>query len=254
MLNEKRFILKALAAWALLVIGMSIIFTFSRGGFLALCVVGVLSLFWRRPPVLAILVGILVIVLAIPFLPNSYVERIQTMANLFTGSEVDIKSEVSFRGRASEMAVAWMMLRDHPITGVGVGNYNTQYLSYSRQLGLDPRNQQRAAHNLYLEVAAEQGLVGLTILAFILYSLFAGLYRASKYFERSQLAVYGDMAQALLVAMAGYFTASLFLHNIFPYYLWMLIGISMAVAHISEIELRDFQILASRIFTEGKRA
>ena len=254
MINEKRFILKALSAYALLVIVMTIVFTFSRGGFLSLCVVAGLALFWRRPPVVAILTGILIIILAIPLLPPSYAARMETMTDIFKRSEVDIKSEVSFRGRVSEIGVAWLMLRDHPLTGVGAGNYNTEYLSYSRQLGWDPRNEERGAHNLYLEVAAEQGLIGLMILIYILYSLITGLYRASRQFTSIQWPVYGDMAIALLVGMAGYLTSSLFLHNIYPYYLWMLIGISMAVSQIAELEYRAYQTGTSRIVNEGMSA
>ncbi len=254
MINEKRFLLKALAGYGLLVILMTIVFTFSRGGFLALCVVAGLSLFWRRPPVVAILVGMLIITLAIPFLPPSYADRIATMTDIFKRSETDIKSEVSFRGRVSEIGVAWLMLRDHPLTGVGAGNYNTEYLSYSRQLGWDPRNEQRGAHNLYLEVAAEQGLLGFTILIYILYSIINGLIQAGKRFTAMHNHIYADMTKALLVGIAGYLTASLFLHNVYPYYFWMLIGISMAVAQIAESNFRDFQIASTSILSDGKTA
>lgn len=248
--NEKRFVLRALAAYALLVSVLAIIFTYSRGGFLALCVVAGLSLFWRKPPVITVLIVAILIVTTIPFLPPSYAARMQTITDFISPSEVSLKSEVSFRGRVSELGVAWMMLRDHPITGVGAGNYNTEYLDYSRQLGWDPRNEERGAHNLYLEVAAEQGLIGLSVLVYILYSLLMGLYSAAHRFRTSNQTLYGDMAIAMLVGMVGYLSASLFIHNVFPYYLWMLIGISMAIVQIAELDYQEYLTGATSIISQ----
>lgn len=73
------------------------------------------------------------------FLPAQYTDRIGTLGGLVgAGSDTAVATEVSFRGRLSETTVAWQMFLDHPIQGVGLANYNSNYQAYSQNLGLDP--------------------------------------------------------------------------------------------------------------------
>ena len=78
-----------------------------------------------------------------------------------------MRTEVSFRGRMSEYAVGFRMFRDNPVLGIGYDNYAANYLDYSMRIGLDPRRTERSAHSLYLEVLAEQGLLGLLLFGFV---------------------------------------------------------------------------------------
>ena len=50
------------------------------------------------------------------------------------------------------------MFADHPVLGVGIGNYAAVYPAYALPRWSDPLGH---AHNYYLNVAAETGLVGL---------------------------------------------------------------------------------------------
>jgi putative inorganic carbon (HCO3(-)) transporter len=70
--------------------------------------------------------------------------------------------------RLAHWQAAIHMWRDHPWLGVGFGNYAAIYPAYAIGRWLDPLGH---AHNLYLNVAAETGLVGL--LAYILFWLSA---------------------------------------------------------------------------------
>jgi len=240
--TEKKKILKILAIYALIVIVMTIVFTFSRGGFLSLLVVIGFLVLWKKPPLTYLLIGLVLFILSFSILPPSYTQRMATLTDVFSQDTTEMRNEVSFRGRFSEAGVAWIMFRDHPIIGVGPGNYNSEYMNYSRQLGWDPRVEARGAHNLYLEVASEQGIVGLTIFLFILYSVFAGLVRSSRKFKKLNQPGLADMSIALMIGFAGYCTASIFLHNIFPYYLWMLIGIAFSLEKIADNEIKNPQI------------
>ena len=156
---EKKLILKLFALWSLAASFLTVIYTFSRGGFLALCVVLGLLVLWKKPPLIAILSGILILTMLIPLLPATYFERIQTILDYLPFRGADVRSEVSFRGRMSEYEVSWQMFMDNPILGIGYENYPANYLDYSIKLGLDPRRTERSAHSLYLEILAEQGLI-----------------------------------------------------------------------------------------------
>ena len=65
-------------------------------------------------------------------------------------------------GRATENLAAFHAFADHPVLGVGPGQYFRQYSQeYANQLNLRFLENNRRAHNLYLEIAADTGAVGL---------------------------------------------------------------------------------------------
>ena len=238
--QEKRPFLRLLAAWALGVSVLTVIFTFSRGAFVAVTVMVIVLLAHRRPNPIAVL---LVIVLALPllqFVPPQYMERVETITTLLpTGStNYEAQSEASFRGRMSETTVGWLMFRDHPLIGVGYENFPEHYLEYSSLLGLDDRLEARSAHSLYLQLAAETGIIGLLIFGTMVAVIFIGLLQAEKKFERMGEHGYAEMSNAFMIGLIGYMTAATFLHAAYPRYMWLLFGIAFAIPNVAANELR----------------
>lgn len=232
--NAQKWILRLLAAWALTVCTLATIFTFSRGGFLGLCFV-LLIMFLRRPPRPATLLVSLVVLMGIlQFVPANYTPRLSTIRYLLPASGEDARTDNSFRGRTSEGTVAWQMFMDHPILGVGLSNYNYFYQEYSRPLGLDDRRQERSAHNLYLEIAAETGLIGLMVFGAIIWSAIQGMRRTHQLLVATDREDIANMVWAFLVGLSGYLATSLFLHGSFARYLWLLLGIALALPQIVE--------------------
>lgn len=235
--KEKKRSLRLLAGWAAAVSILSIVFSFSRGGFLALVVVLGLIFIYRPPKIHIIIATLIVAVMLLPFIPAEYTARIATITNILGNSGRSVQNEASFRGRASEVIVAWMMFRDNPILGVGYGNFPVHYQEYSRLLGLDPRTEERAAHNLYLEVAAELGIFGLIAFGFILWKALGDLFSAVRTFTDARLDDYASMAAAFTVGLIGYLSSSMFIHNAYPRYLWLLLGIALALRQVARNEL-----------------
>ena len=233
---EKETIMKVLAGWALAASFLTVVFTFSRGGFLSLCAVVGLLVLLRKPPLIAVLSGILILTLLIPFLPSAYLERIQTILEYLPFTGADVRTEVSLRGRMSEYGVALQMFMDHPIVGIGYENYAANYLNYSVRLGLDPRNTERSAHSLYLEVLAEQGILGFMMFAFVLYSAFSSLSKSNKIFKKIALEGDADLALAFVIGFFGYLVSAIFIHGAYPRNLWLLIGISLAAQQTAKNE------------------
>lgn len=234
--HEKNTWLQVLAGWSLIVSFLTVIFTFSRGGFLALCAVLGLLVLLRKPPLVAVLSGILILIMLIPFLPATYFERIESILEYLPFQGADVRTEVSLRGRMSEYAVGFQMFRDNPILGIGYENYAANYLEYSVKIGLDPRRTERSAHSLYLEVLAEQGLVGFLIFGFLLYSAFASLNKARAIYKKIALHGFEDLVIAVQIGFIGYLVAALFIHGAYPRNLWLLIGISLAAQQAAENE------------------
>lgn len=236
--RERSFALRVLAGWALAVCGFSILLTFSRGGFLALMFVIVLMLFLHPPRPLAIAATLFVVVLLIPFIPPQYVHRLGTLVNILpTESGQVLLEENALRGRLSEITVAGLVFADHPLIGVGYQNFELYYLDYSPELGLDPRREDRAAHNLYLEIAAETGIIGLGAFISILALAGHGLWRSHQVFKRLGLQDITAMTTALAVGVSGFLFGSLFLHASYPRYFWLLIGICLALPSVAYNEV-----------------
>jgi hypothetical protein len=80
---------------------------------------------------------------------------------------------LSGTGRVAQWQVAWRQVEAYPLLGSGAGTYEA-YWNVHRPTG----NRIRDVHNLYLETLAEQGPVGLLLLATLLVLPLAGAIRA----------------------------------------------------------------------------
>ena len=235
---EKTRLLRTLAIWTFIVCLLSIIFTFSRGAFLAAVVVLVIMMM-RRPPNPALLLAL--VILSLPllrFVPDDYVERIRTIPEAMLGFSGGASEDQSLRGRTSEVTVGWLMFADHPIYGVGLENYPTYYQQYSRLLGMDQRRGDRHAHSLYLQIASELGVLGLLVFGAIIWSAMRGLRQARQDFLRAGMPDYAGLAFAFGLALVGYLVTALFLHAAFARYLWLLVGIAFSIPQIARNQVR----------------
>lgn len=84
-------------------------------------------------------------------------------SRLFTVTDVsntaDSQADSSLTGRVAAQQVGAHMFLDHPAIGVGAGNFEVVEPGYQREYGID--GPVLAPHDLYLEMAAESGLLGL---------------------------------------------------------------------------------------------
>ena len=92
-------------------------------------------------------------------LPQSLVQRVDELSDIVPTNRPR-SPDTSLRGRASENLAAVHMWTDHPLLGVGPDNFEIHYQTYSAAIGIDPRPEERGAHNLYLESLAETGVLG----------------------------------------------------------------------------------------------
>ncbi|MBL6980971.1 MAG: O-antigen ligase family protein [Anaerolineales bacterium] len=231
--NEKSRWLKIFNTYAAAVVLGSVILTFSRSGFVSLVLAGFVFLVYYRPKFSNIVPIMLLGFMLIPFVPREYADRMGTLSLFTPGSNYNPIGEVSLRGRTSEMLVGWMMFLDRPIFGVGVENYPVYYQEYSRRVGLDPRTEARSPHNLYLEVLAERGLLGFAFFMLILWMTYRGLREARRDFLRMEDKNYIGLVTAFSIGVLSYFIGSIFMHSSYPRFMWLLVGISLALPQLS---------------------
>jgi putative inorganic carbon (hco3(-)) transporter len=230
-LGEKTPILKLIGLYGTCVSILTVVFTFSRGAFVALLLMTALMFYFHPPKPREFLISLFVVILLTPYIPAQYRDRILTLDSLT--ADHARRGEVSFRGRTSENLAAWMMFADNPILGVGAQNYNTNYQKYSRQIGIDPRSEARSAHSLYLEVAAELGLVGLAILGLILLALYRSITRSWKALQKLGDTYTSELVLSIGLALSGYFFAATFIHDAYPRYFWLLAGIGLSITEVT---------------------
>lgn len=135
------------------------------------------------------------------------------------------------RGRMTEMQAAGLLFLDYPLLGAGPGMAPEYYPEYAVLVGGKVRAGPRRTHNLYLQMAAETGLIGLVA---FLGMIWATLYRvdsARRQFRHSDRELWGlicGLELGVLVLLA----TSLFLHAAYIRYLWMLLALAVAAASL----------------------
>lgn len=217
----------------ILIVGAAI-FTYSRGGFLALVVVLGLLVLDRRYNLLKVgMVTVVTLAVLLPILPSGYVDRVLTLGDALPAN-TSAQSEASFRGRSSEMIIAMQMFTENPILGVGKRNYQVLYVEYSSLLGLDPRLEDRQAHSLYLELAAEMGMLGILSFSGILVALFISTARARRQFRELDRPDLSAWTAALQLGIVSYMITSIFLHSDYARYMWMLFAMAASASVLAQ--------------------
>jgi O-antigen ligase len=136
-------------------------------------------------------------------------------------------------GRTDEWHVALRIVAGHPIGGVGFGNYQVVEPSYATQtLNLTFVHYivtfRQLAHNMYLQAAAELGLVGLALFLAILVLPLRQAARALKKLEQLG-ADLEFQARGLVAGAIGMFAAYVFLSAGLEKPLWFVLGLVAAV-------------------------
>lgn len=132
-------------------------------------------------------------------------------------------------GRATENLIAVAMAEDHPLLGVGPGAYPGLYRDYGRRIGSDPRSD-RQPHSLPLQIAAEQGMVGLLCTLGAVLLTIAALRRAWWRAGPDGRRQRDPVARTLGLCLLTYAVGSLFLHGSQLRLPYLLMGMAFALA------------------------
>jgi O-antigen ligase len=216
----------------------TVLLTYSRGGALVLglgCLVCLLRWHVRglHVALLAAALGVMVATL-----PNSVWDRLGTMLRPFQDThEVGQVVDTSVELRLGAQRVALEMFLDNPFVGVGAGNYPPLYQAYSEQLGVTAVASEFYPHNLYLQVLAETGAVGLVAFLPAVLGPLLALERTRRSRGSSSLAApeWQELAFGTEVALACYLLSSTMLHGSYPRYLWMLLALAVAARRLATI-------------------
>lgn len=147
----KRLMLVGMA----IVIAVGCVFTYSRAAWVGLAV-GLIAYFGRRSKAGLIVVALLAF-LAFPFLPESVVGRWEMTRDAETG-----QVEASAQMRLDVWDEGIRLIEEYPLTGIGYNRFSSEVkLKHFDNMHLEP-------HNVYIKIAAEQGIPALLWFIFLL--------------------------------------------------------------------------------------
>jgi len=156
------------AILALATMGTALLMSWSRGAWLGFAAAFVLmSLAYSRRAttlfaLLCLLVAVVLLLGSVQALPQSVVQRFTGFLpylHVFDVRGVKLTdANYAVMERLAHWQAAWGMFNDRPWLGVGIGNYEPVYPAYSLPGWMEPLGH---AHNYYLNIAAEAGLIGL---------------------------------------------------------------------------------------------
>ena len=235
---------KFLSVMASLFIFMALLFTESRGAFLALFVVLTLTAFDLKIkfPTLISLASLGLVLLII--LPSRYTERLKTLDMLFQSNQDGLSQDDAVEGRREKMLTGMAMFREHPFLGVGFANYNDNYWAYAGNLGLEAtaRNvgsasSARQPHSLYVEIMAETGIFGIASFLVFIYITLRDLYRSRMINSANKVKADPDWSlwiTSIFMAIFTFLVAGIFLHGIGFRFIWVLSGLALAIIHLTQ--------------------
>lgn len=216
---EKKVILKITSLLITVFITIVLVLTFSRGGILGFFAMLLIATIKSKKKIRAILSLLVVIVMLINFMPAHMWERYRKtqIAQGATGDEaIDSATRRFFLAKA-----AWQMFLVNPIFGVGPGNYYYDCRIYQPLVA-------GRAHNMYLEIMAELGIIGIILFLGILYYTFKTL----KKIRKGNIPVVSSYARGLYIGLIGFLIAAIFLHAQQEKQLWFVIFMTLALEKI----------------------
>ena len=135
--------------------------TLSRSGFISLCVVLAFLMFKLTSNLKAVGVILVLVLCGALMIPDALFERF---------GKIDQVRDVD---RVQIMRVGMAMSLDHPLLGVGLGNYVPVFSSYN----VSNMKREAPAHNMYLDLAAQMGIPALLLYLTILAITWRGLWK-----------------------------------------------------------------------------
>jgi len=206
LVSQKPFLLKVASAGILVSILYAIFLTRSRGGFLALGAIFYIFFFTRYKGIKFALMGGVGFCFLFLLLPE------RMTSSVAGGDFVDY-------GRVGAWSSGMEMLKSSPIFGVGQG--------------LFPEYHERAAHNSYVEVMAEIGIVGMFLWVALIYITLRDGYKMNKMQSMRQLEdphCLTDIGMSVFLALLGFLSIAFFLSRAYNVLLYILIGVWVATA------------------------
>lgn len=149
-------------------------------------------------------------------------------------------------GREDLWTIAWKIFEDHPVLGVGHNSFqdiapryvlDSGPLTYAELIAEDPR----VVHNTYLQLLAENGIVGLAIFTFIVVASLCASWLAARRFDAMGQPGHANLSRAVMAGTIGMLVTAFFVSNVTAAVMWILFALGpvmLAIARSGQAEFR----------------
>lgn len=180
----------------------------------------------KKPKILLGMFTLFVIIGIIAFHSPSLKHRIDTI------------DDDKFQSNAERLLIwhsAWNMFLDHPITGVGIGNYEKAYKEqYISPKAKEPKLSH--AHNNFLQVLADRGIIGFFGFTYLFGYILFNAYRSySKCKDLWGLAIFLVTISLLLQGFTEYNAGNSAVTRMY----WFLLGLSCSGINLGLLAKKD---------------
>jgi len=212
------------------VMGIGVLVTLSRGGFLGLIASGGVLL-WKlgRGRRLKTMLGAAMICgILFAAMPGGYGARIATIFN----NDQDQTGSAQLRRELMERAASIAINR--PIVGVGMGNFHIYSI------------REKEAHNAYLEIAAELGVMGLIAYLIVILAPLRSLHRIERQTRGMQSKSEQEMywlSVSIQAAFIAYMVCSFFASIQYLWYLYYTAAYAVALRQVHSAEEMESSLL-----------
>jgi probable O-glycosylation ligase (exosortase A-associated) len=220
---------------------LTVMATGSRGGFLSMGIVLMMMAMKTRWKVPALIGMALLALIGLMLAPPEYIERLQSITKA---------DDESVQGRFLSWQVAFNMIQDRPMLGIGFKNMVWEYQRYLAGVKV-PMNVEvvpsRVAHNSYLQVWAESGSFAFAIFLFMIFST---IFMARRIVKRTKGTVDAWIAPyglAIECSFYGFLTGAMFLNRAHFDLLYQLVAVCAALPAVLVAErVRQARLAESR--------
>ncbi len=209
---------KYVAAATFLAVLAAIIVCGSRGAVLGAVAVAALNLLKQPKRVAGAMVALAAAIAVIYFLPGASKDRFASALHPHSDETATIRLNLWTAGLK--------MYSEHPVLGVGPGNFPSQYLIYHPES--DRKATEWVPHSIYIQALSELGTVGGLALLLMLVSCFrmnAATRKALRLIGEERSSEY-YLAVGLDLALVGYMVSAAFITVLYYPHLWILLGLS----------------------------
>jgi O-antigen ligase len=231
-LGQRRTAVRVTALIGLAVLAVGLIRSGSRGGFIALLALATFVLLgFTTIPARARIAGLAVLLtMLFGTASDRYWEQMQTLLN--PKQDYNLTSDA---GRVKIWSRGLGYMAQRPVVGVGMQNFHVAEGTISPLARLQERGigvRWGAAHNCFIQVAAELGVPGLLLFVGLFGTTIAMLRRTART-ARSALPPRRDvarLAQSLTAALVGFAVGAFFLSLAYADLLYMQVALAIALA------------------------
>lgn len=227
--TEHKRLLRLLAMGILGILFGAVTLSFSRGGLLGLFAVIVLIGLEEIRNKKALIVLVLFLAVAYLAIPK----ELAFFSRFRSFEQVTMDASIVQRLRVLQGGI--QMFLDNPILGVGAGNFIVHSKDYANT------NFPLVAHNSYLHVAAELGIMGIILFLTLLMKTLVELRACRLSLERRLHTLYHFLF-GLQVAISGFMVHALFLSEHHNIALFILLGLAVVLIHLARTHANEHSL------------